>query len=329
MLSRMSAAVVLSFLAIPNAGAIVVNGTNPNAPLYSGLAYTGVVRVYTDSSFCTGALFGPSRDYVLTAAHCLVNPDGSTKFTPGNSYVGIDGATSYGVVDYITAAYVAPGYTGNSTNYANDLAVVKLQDLAPSDAATYSLYTNTNELGKDVIIVGHGAAGTGTTGPTISQSADISGRRMGTNTYDVLASSLGTNDNTHILWDFDNGTNAQNALSLYGSSTGDGASEVSIAGGDSGGPSFYNGLIIGVHSYSECFSTQAAPNSCLSPPDIMGTTDGPHDTFGELAGDTRVSLYANNFLLPFVTSVPEPGTWAMMGAGTLLVLAAARRAKRA
>ena len=330
MLSRTIASLVLGLLAVPDALAIIVNGSNPDDPMYSGSAYTGVVRVYTDNSYCTGALFGPSRAYVLTAAHCVVNADGSTKFTPGSSYVGIDGAKSIGLVDYISAAYVAPGYAGSSNGYANDIAVVKLQDLAPSDAATYSLYTSTDEIGKDVTIVGHGVGGTGTTGPdpNYGASAELRGRRMGTNTYDLLASSLGGTDNTHVVWDFDNGTNAQNALSLYGSSLGDGSSEVTIAGGDSGGPSFFNGLIIGVHSYSECFTTAAAPTSCVSPPDIAATIDGPHDTYGELAADTRVSLYADSFLLPFVNSVPEPGTWAMMGAGTLVLIAGARRAKR-
>ena len=40
---------------------------------------------------------------------------------------------SIGLVDYISAAYVAPGYAGSSNGYANDIAVVKLQDLAPSE----------------------------------------------------------------------------------------------------------------------------------------------------------------------------------------------------
>lgn len=306
----------MGLLFASSAKAIIVSGNNPDAAINSGIAYTGVVRVYTQDSFCTGALFGPSRIYVLTAAHCLVDSNGNS-IVNAASYVGIDGASS-GVADPIVNAYVAPEYIGAGNSYANDIAVVQLQQAAPLDAATYSLYTSTDELGKDVILVGHGLGGTGATGPQAGyeQSADLRGRRMGTNTYDVLASALcngnpSCEDSTHILWDFDNGTNAQNALALAGSSTGDGATEVSIAGGDSGGPSFYNGMIIGVHSYTTCFSSNGY--SCSSPPDIDTTLN---DTFGELGADTRVSLYTgtNGFLSPFANSVPEPATWVLMGA---------------
>ena len=302
----------------------MVAGSNPDDPIYSGAAYTGVVRVYTQDSYCTGALFGPSRVYVLTAAHCVTDASGNPKSLAG-AYVGIDGATSIGVADTISAIYVAPGYVGSANDYANDIAVVRLQDLAPPDAATYSLYTNTDEIGKDVTLVGHGIGGTGDGGPEAGyeQSAELRGRRKGNNTYDELASTLtGSADNTHIVWDFDNGLAAQNSLF---SSLGDGLNEVSIAGGDSGGPSFYNGQIIGVHSYTTCFVNAPDYNSCISPPDIHPTTDGPHDTFGELGADTRVSLYANNFLASFATSAPEPGTWFLMGAGLLAVIGKARR----
>ncbi len=299
-----------------SASAIIVSGNDPNAAINSGAAFTGVVRVYTQDSYCTGALFGSTRIYVVTAAHCVLS--GQTSLVNANSYVGIDLAANIApTVDPIVAAFVAPGYIGSTNVYANDIAVLQLRDPAPAGASIYQLYTNTDEIGKEVTIVGHGASGVGATGvdPAYPQDSQFQGRRMGTNTYDVLASDLpGGADNTHVLWDFDNGRAVNNALALagYSSSTGTGPTEVSIAGGDSGGPSFYNGLIIGVHSYTTCFSSDRI--TCLSPPDVDTTLN---DTFGELGADTRVSLYtgANGFLTPYATSVPEPATWALMGVG--------------
>jgi secreted trypsin-like serine protease len=307
----------------PSAQAIIVSDLNtggPNDARYNAGSYSGVVRVNLGGNgLCSGSLFGPQSIYVLTAAHCVA---GIT--APYTNYtVAFDTPTLTAALDNFAAVYIAPGYAGASTNYANDVAVIRLQNQAPADATSYTLSNGASDLGREVVIVGQGISGNGQTGndgTNYPASQNRANRRKGLNDYDALA----TGDPTHILWDFDNGTNLNNAF--VGSSLGRGLDEVTIAGGDSGGPSFdfTTGLIVGVHSYTTCFATG---NSCASPPDLMATTDGPHGTFGELGGDSRVSQF-NMFLSQFTTATPEPATWAMMGAGCLALLGLARRHSR-
>jgi len=319
---RLTCAAFLTGVLISSANAIIISGTDPNGSLNNGSAYSGVVRVNLGGNgVCSGSLFGPARIYVLTAAHCVSGV--SAPFT--NYNVAFDTPTVTTGLDAFAAVFIAPGYTGTGT-FANDLAVIQLQNPAPADAASYSIYTNQNEIGKEIVLVGQGSSGTGNTGvdPNYAPSQSRSGRRMGLNDFDQFAGQ----DTTHILFDFDNGSTAQNALN---SSLGRGLSEVTIAGGDSGGPSFdfVTGLIIGVHSYDTCVTATPTSSACLSPPDLHSTTNGPAGYFGEIGADSRVSIYANNFLAPFIgTATPEPATWALMGAGCFALFGAAIRKRK-
>lgn len=319
---RLFCAAFLASALLPSAHAIIISGTDPNSPVNSGSVYSGVVRVNLGGNgVCSGSLFGPSRIYVLTAAHCVAGVN-----APYTNYnVAFDTPTVTTGLDPFAVVFIAPGYTG-SGDFANDVAVIQLQNPAPADAASYSLYANQNEIGREVLLVGQGGSGTGNTGvdPNYAPSESRSGRRKGLNDFDQYAYL----DQTHILYDFDNGTTAQNA---FNSSLGRGIDEVTIAGGDSGGPSFdfATGLIIGVHSYNTCFTASASSNACVSPPDLHPTVNGPAGYFGEIGGDARVSIYTSNFLAPFIgTATPEPATWAMMGAGCLAVLGGTIRRRK-
>src|SRR5208283_6194790 len=89
--------------------------------------------------------------------------------------------------------------------------------------------------------------------------------------------------------------------------------EVDIAPGDSGGPTFYDGEIIGVHDIGICQGT----SSCNTPPSVGATLDS---FFGEMYGDTSV---AANATWIDQQEVPEPVTSGLLGLG-LAVLAALR-----
>ena len=95
---------------------------------------------------------------------------------------------------------------------------------------------------------------------------------------------------------------------------GRGATEVSTAGGDSGGPQFINGMISSVTSYGLTFGTS------------VGDIDGKlNDTWGEFNGFVPTFIHAD-----FINGamVPEPASWALMIVGFGLTGAAARRNRR-
>jgi len=92
-----------------------------------------------------------------------------------------------------------------------------------------------------------------------------------------------------LMYDFDNGLTENDAFGVFfgNSDTGLGNDEVMASFGDSGGPTIVDGKIIGVTSYILTFTSGTS--------DINGILDS---SFGEFAGDTRVSKYA-----PFIYKV--------------------------
>ena len=80
-----------------------------------------------------------------------------------------------------------------------------------------------------------------------------------------------------------------------------------IAPGDSGGPSFINGQIAGVHSYLTCLGD--ASGNCI---DTGSFGNNLVSSFGDIGGDTEVALF-----VPWILQqeAPEPGTCALVVAG--------------
>ncbi|MFQ3596008.1 MAG: PEPxxWA-CTERM sorting domain-containing protein, partial [Sphingomonadaceae bacterium] len=101
-----------------------------------------------------------------------------------------------------------------------------------------------------------------------------------------------------------------------------GATEVGVAGGDSGGPQFNaDGRIVSVTSYGLSFGVQWG--DCRA---------GLQSSCGELNGFVPLYIHRDfilSNLLPIEGGViPEPGTWAMLIAGFGFVGAAARRRRK-
>jgi Trypsin/PEP-CTERM motif len=313
---------------------LVVAGSNPQDTRYAtppGDFYDGVGAIFierTDGNFiCSGALFGGGA-YMLTAAHCLTDTKGQV-ITNSTTSVFFPGA---GTREFVVGSqfWVNPLYTGEVID-AHDVAVIKL-DATPSLASkSYSLFTG-NPFGKQANLVGSGTSGSGDTGGTVPPGFLESDRRKGRNTVDFSWTNpafggffngfFGKADPTGLVADFDNGKPANDASCLIGGAfgtsafcnTGLGLDEVSLGGGDSGGPLFINGQIAGVASYGLTFG-----------PDFGDQDADFNESFGEFSGWASTE-YNAKWLSQFNTStVPEPSSLALVAVGMLVVAVGARR----
>lgn len=252
----------------------------------------------------------------------------------------------------VSQYFVNSAYTGQVIDQ-NDIAVLRLADFAPAFAgAGYDIYTGGDLTGEDYNIAGYGTrslvgGAAGTTGA--GAGAGVGRLRQGDNRYDyavgdsdfggqLIADLSGNGNNAakafSYLADFDNGLAANDAACILATSTdpnvgyglapsgkycnlGRGATEVSTAGGDSGGPQFIKGKIASVTSYGLTF----------------GTANGDFDTqlnssFGEFNGFVPTFIHADFIAAAMAGSVPEPATWMQMMFGFGLLGGALRAGRR-
>jgi len=284
-----------------------------------GVFFDGVVDVI---GFDTGVggyirgsgalLSGPNGEFVLTAAHVADGLDVSDT----RAYFGSLNTPERTKVD-VSAAFIHPDWDGQYL-IGNDLALLKLAESAPEDAQRYDIYRGDAEVGAVGVKAGYGQSGSGTTGTDVPPF--FSGtKRAGKNKYDALGDIFGDVfddnfglrplDGAQLAYDFDDGTADHDAFGMFYSlaDLGVGFYEVCAAPGDSGGPTFIDGQVAGVTSYS----LRMAYAATLDTSDV---DDVLNSSFGEFVVDTRVSHYAG-----WVDSVviPEPVT----AGGLLLGLA--------
>lgn len=322
---------VAALLAVPGAQAtsyrldyevqpqiVGVTSSTPTGTIYdAGSFYSGVVELLiTDSGGafrCSGALISGGWT-VLTAGHCLADADGNLDTTRVRVvFHGDSGGTVVYDSASLSMTYILyPGYTGDVYD-GGDLALINLSLVAPAGAESYSLYTGSSEVGQTYNVAGYGRTGEGGTGYTgASGSLRQGANRWDGTVADMVALGLnGISANSNILVsDFDNGLEANDAwdyfFDVYYPSTGD--TEVSIAPGDSGGPSFIGGQVAGVSSFLLRLYTDTGASS-----DIDSTLNG---SFGEFNAMTRVSSYSD-WIYANDAAVPEPGSFVLAGLGLL------------
>ena len=308
--------------------AIVVAGPDPNGSMYSasgGGAFDGVAQLFLtfgSSTFgCSGGLLSTGR-HVVTAGHCVADSFGAA--LPGSSSVRF--ITESGTTNIAGASYIVnPAWDGDLFS-GTDLAIITLAALAPADATRYDIYRNTDEVGQIGTLAGFGLGGTGATGPTAAYPFGT--RRKGMNQFDALGSFFDVSG-AILLFDFDNGLEANDALRVAGlPDLGLGLSEVNIASGDSGGPTFLDGKIAGVHSFGARLIVKdvACPPDVETPANLKGAAGCKLDfSFGELGGDMRVSSFQT-----FIDAalVPEPGSILLMSSGLAGLLSFLRRSRK-
>ncbi len=329
---------------------IVANGGNP-IYLPSAAQSNGVVSLIMDyaggSFICSGTLL-PDRMSILTAAHCV--SDGAGTANPLKTTAWFNGTGDDITVAFNPAAtpievsqyFVNSGYTGEVIDQ-NDIAVLRLAEKAPDWATAFDLYTG-NLTGEEFNVAGYGRRSD--TGGAVGANLGTNRLRQGDNIYDYAWGNSafggfftdrdGSGENFFgfaeieysYVSDFDSGSSANDAACLIAQAvgggngfcqTGVGAMEVAIAGGDSGGPGFINGMVSSVNSYGLSFGTGFG--------DYLA---GLNTSWGEFSGYVPVYIHEDFIRSSMVPNgaVPEPATWAMLIMGFGLVGGAMRRQRQ-
>ncbi len=249
---------------------------------YPEEGYDGVVRISSGKSYGTGVLLYDGRA-VLTVAH-LVNGSSSGAYVHFETASGKQTITS-------TRIDIIPAY--DSANSNNDLALIWLADAAPVTAERYTLYRDSDEIDKTMVMVGYGLPGTGAAGKLTTYNGNPL-RLKASNQFDAdigtLKQWLGSamawspTEGTQLVADFDSGSSIQDALGLLINrpGTGLGQDEGLITPGDSGGPAFIGGQVAGIASYVASLSQGTIH------PDVDSVGNS---SFGEIGAWQRVSYY--------------------------------------
>ncbi len=304
----------------------------------SGVARLFLGGVNGSGVGCSGALLSDGL-HVLTAAHCVTDAQGNLNIDVGSTTNfaqfpitatgpnGLGNITNPAGQVTVSGITVHPGWTGDYVRGGNDIAVLTLASQAPVEAVRYQLYTAGDEVGKTSLKSGWGTIGDGATGASIG-----SGWRMGQNTWDMNGQDFwdgiaAANPNI-LMYDFDNGLAANDAFDAYFglAGLGLGDNEVLSGRGDSGGPSFINGKLAGVTSFGITFFSNNQGQCLAGNPDLVC---GLNNTFGEFAGDTRVSGYSSWITAQLAAPVPEPVSGALLLAGLGVIGSVARRRRSA
>jgi hypothetical protein len=307
-----------------------VFGNIPGNPEFKNGVGSIFIQFASGSGFiCTATAISPK--HLLTAGHCLRNGPSDTV------------ANVLFVLPSIPAILPTNGFSVNplfdffeplvGAFAPGDVAVIELAVQLPDGIEFYELYRDFDEFTTETQHYGHGRSGTGDEGAT--GNADFFYARTGKNQYDAeFAPLIGIPFFQQLIHDFDNGKAKNDAAPWWYSPAflcpasiekdkgnaskcnvargqaseyrdkGFGDLEVGIAPGDSGGPGFIDGKIAGVHSFGFTYFCGGFTGNV---PDV---TCGLDSSYGEMAGDARVSVNAewidDQLQSGVSTPIPEP-----------------------
>lgn len=209
---------------------LVVGATGiPNIVL-PGNGFDGVVHLTSGTGEASGVLLEDGL-HVLTAAHVVRGAGMITVNFNIFDHRGNPISVDVPIADQTEH----PGFIFDPARVdLNDIAVLRLPEVAPAGAERFSLFDGSNEIGQIITIAGYGGTGTGVTGATTFDGQ----LRTGMNQISVFSPLA-----RDFRIDFDG-----NGLDLFGDGNGLGAAESLNAPGDSGGPAFIGNQVAGIIS---------------------------------------------------------------------------------
>ncbi len=313
---------------------LLITSGDPWDPAYANAGEnlrTGVGSIYIQffgipqgGFLCTAAAI--DRNHILTAAHCVINEGDRVsriRFIPTGvtDPSGFIDAVGFSVPDLYRAYHpfldaFTPG----------DIAVIELAEDLPEGVEIYGLYRDYDEADHAVRHYGYGVSGRGNRGAV--GEAGFFYARTGLNRYEDDFSPFWGGEplfTGQLVYDYDSGGRKHNAMDwwfsgyrcgvandnpawaqdgqcttfasgIYPDFKGYGKLEVGLAPGDSGGPGFIGDEIAGVHSFG-------FTHGCAGVTNGTDFSCGLDSSYGEMNGDTRVSVWA-----PWVDAVLEYGT---------------------
>ena len=261
---------------------------DPSVPAF-GVNLDGVVKIGPESfpNFVlgTGALI--SDNHILTAAHVIE----SEPFLFSVRFELAGGPVWLRVKGYA----IHPNYIPGTID--NDIAVLELESAAPAGVPRYELHSQSDEIGKSFVIAGYGLHGAGSSGAQTSDDQkraglnrfEASGAQIIAKFEDTVGFEPAQYSPTQLYFDFDSGMAANDLGSVLTETEdlGFGNDEVSVAPGDSGGPSF----IEGGDNVFRIAGVTATRNSTTAFASYDFDAVPLNSSWGEFAAVTRVSAY--------------------------------------